>query len=135
MLSFLAGSVLECSLAHRRPVAALCMLFKIKSSSMFSLNDALPLPYVPARVTRGGLVATGTRLRLLAVYIERVTQHHRTAVPFSVKRSYSDPLSDGVGWAGFKSRAYAFMLALSATFFVTHYFLFFFFPWVGCVGL
>ena len=27
---FLAGGVLECNLAHRRSVAELCMLFKIK---------------------------------------------------------------------------------------------------------
>ena len=29
---FLAGGVLECNLAHRRSVAELCMLFKIKSN-------------------------------------------------------------------------------------------------------
>ena len=34
---------------------------------MHSLSCALPLPYVPTRVTRGALVAQGTRLRLLAV--------------------------------------------------------------------
>ena len=36
---------------------------------------------------------------------------------------------------GFKSIANAFLLALSVFFFVSHYFLFFFLPWVGCVGL
>ena len=54
---FLAGGVLECSLAHRRSVAELCMLFKIKSNPMHPLSCALPLPYVPARVTRGALIA------------------------------------------------------------------------------
>ena len=54
---FLAGSVLECNLAHRRPVAELCILFKIKSNPMQPLSGALPLLYVPARVTRGALVA------------------------------------------------------------------------------
>ena len=54
--SFLAGGVLECNLADRRSVAVLCMLFKIKSNSMHPLSCALPLPYVPARVTRGALV-------------------------------------------------------------------------------
>ena len=29
---FIAGGVLECNLAHRRSVAELCMLFKIKSN-------------------------------------------------------------------------------------------------------
>ena len=33
------------------------MLFKITSSPMHSLSGALPLPYVPARVTGGALVA------------------------------------------------------------------------------
>ena len=55
--SSLAGGVLECNLAHRRSVAMLCMLFKIKSNPMHPLSGALPLPYVPARVTRGALVA------------------------------------------------------------------------------
>ena len=46
---FIAGGVLECNLAHRRSVAELCMLFKIKSNQMHPLSGALPLPYVPAR--------------------------------------------------------------------------------------
>ena len=44
---FLAGGVLESNLAHRESVAVLCMLFKIKSSPMHPLSDALP--HVPAR--------------------------------------------------------------------------------------
>ena len=54
---YLAGGVLDCNLAHRRSVAELCMIFKIKSNPMHPLSGALPLPYVPARVTRGALVA------------------------------------------------------------------------------
>ena len=54
---FLGGGVLEYNLAHRRSVAELCMLFKIKSNPMHPLYGALPLQYVPARVTRGALVA------------------------------------------------------------------------------
>ena len=54
---FLAGGVLECNLTYRRSVAELCMLFKIKSNPMHPLSCALPLSYVPARVTRGALVA------------------------------------------------------------------------------
>ena len=65
---FLAGGVLDCNLAHRRSVAELCILFKIKSNHMHPLSGALPLPYVSARVTRGVLVANiGTRSRLLVV--------------------------------------------------------------------
>ena len=43
---FLAGCVLDCNLAHRRSVAELCMLFKIKSNPMNLLSGALPLPYL-----------------------------------------------------------------------------------------
>ena len=54
---FQAGGVLESSLAHRRSVAELCKLFKIKSNPLYPLSDALLLPYVPARVTSGALTA------------------------------------------------------------------------------
>ena len=53
---FLVGGVLECNHVHRRSVAELCMLFKIRDL-MHPLSCALPSPYVKARVTRGVLVA------------------------------------------------------------------------------
>ena len=43
---FLTGGVSECDIAHRRSVAVLCMLYKIKCNPMHPLNDALPGPYV-----------------------------------------------------------------------------------------
>ena len=54
---FLDGDVLKCYLSYRRSVAELCMLFKTKSNPMHPLSGALPLPYVPACVTPGALVA------------------------------------------------------------------------------
>ena len=107
---FLAADVLECNLAHRRYVAELCMLFKIKSNPMHPLSGALPLSYVPARVTRGALVA---HRHSFAPPHCRTSQHRRTCVPLSVSlwNDLSDPVFDGVGLAGFKSRANAFMLA------------------------
>ena len=39
---FLTGGVLDCNLIHRRSVAVLCMLFKIKSNPMHPLSGALP---------------------------------------------------------------------------------------------
>ena len=42
---------------HRRSVAVLCIPLKIKSNPMHPLSGALPLQCVPARVTRGALVA------------------------------------------------------------------------------
>ena len=48
---FLTGGVFECDIAHRRSVAVLCMLYKIRCKAMYPLNGALPGPYVPMRVT------------------------------------------------------------------------------------
>ena len=53
---FLTGGVFEYGIAHRRSAAVLCMLYKIRCNPMHALNDALPGPYVPVRVTRGALV-------------------------------------------------------------------------------
>ena len=63
---FLAGGLLQCDLAHRRSVAVLCMLYKIRCNPMHALSGALPGPYVPVRVTRGALVAHWFSLDLLA---------------------------------------------------------------------
>ena len=54
---FLAGRVLNCDLSHRRSVAVLCMLYKIRCNPMHQLCGTLPVPYVPVRVTRGALIA------------------------------------------------------------------------------
>ena len=54
---FLTVGVFECDISHRRSVAVLCMLYKIRCNPVHHLNGALPGPYVLARVTRGALVA------------------------------------------------------------------------------
>ena len=107
---FPAGGMLGCNLAHRRSVAELCMLFKIKSNSMHPLSGALPLPYVPARVTRGALVA---HWHSFAPPLCRTSQYRRTFVRLSVSlwNDLSDPVFAGVGLAGLQSRANAFLLA------------------------
>ena len=38
---FLTGVVFECDIAHRRSVAVMCMLYKIRCNPMHPLNDAL----------------------------------------------------------------------------------------------
>ena len=107
---FLAGCVFDCNLDHRRSGAELCMLFEIKSNPMHPLNGALPLPYVLARVTRGALFV---HRHSFAPPRCRTSQYRRTFVPFSVSlwNDLSDPAFDGVGLAGFKRRANAFLLA------------------------
>ena len=44
--SFLTGGVLECDIAHRRPVAVLCMLYKFRCNPMHPLYSALPVSYL-----------------------------------------------------------------------------------------
>ena len=86
------------------------MLFKIKSNPMHPLSGALPLPYVPTRVTRGALVA---HRHSFAPRRCRTSQYRRSFVPLSVClwNDLSDPVFNGVGLVGFKSRANAFLLA------------------------
>ena len=63
---FLTGGVFECDIAHRRSVAVLCMLYKIRCNPMHLLNDALPGPYVQVRVTRCAWSHIGILMRHLA---------------------------------------------------------------------
>ena len=57
------------------------MLFNINSNLMLPLSCALPLPYVPARVTRGALVA---HRHSFEPPRSRTSQYRRTFVPLSV---------------------------------------------------
>ena len=106
---FLTGGVFECDISHRRSVAVLCMLYKIRFNPMHSLNGALPGPCVPARVTRSALVAhryTHAPPRC------RTLQYSRTFILFSVSlwNDLANPVFDSVGLASFKSRANASFL-------------------------
>ena len=92
---FLTGGVIECDISSRRSVAVLCMLYKIRCNPMYPLDDALPGPYVPVRVTRGALVAhryTYPPPRC------RTSQYYRTFVLFAVSlwNDLADPVFDGV---------------------------------------
>ena len=132
---FIAGGVLESNLSHRRSVSVLCMLFQIKSNPMHPVSGALPLPYVPARITRGALVA---HRHSFAPPLCRTSQYPKIFVHLSVSL-------DGVilmilcfmVWEGRALRAepipscWPNLLFL----FVFHNFLFFFLPRIGCVGL
>ena len=71
---------------------------------MHPLSAALPLPYVPARVTRGALVAHKNSFVPPRC---RTSQYCRTFVHLSVFlwNDLSDPVFDGVGPVGFKNRA------------------------------
>ena len=106
----LTGGVFECDISHRRSVAVLCMLYKIRCNPMHPLNDPLPETYVPVRVTRGALVAH----RYSYVPPRCSTSQHRIIFVLflvSLWNDLADPVFDGVGLAGFKSNANAFLLA------------------------
>ena len=107
---FLTGGVFECDISHRRSMAVLCMLYKIRCNPVHPLNGALPGPYVPVRVTRGALVA---HWYTYATPRCRTLQYSRTFIDFSVSlwNDLANTVFDGVGLAGFKSRANASLLA------------------------
>ena len=94
------------------------MLFKIKSNPRHPLSGGLPLPHVPARVTRGAL---GAHRHSFMPPRCRTSQYRRTFVPLSVSlwNDLSDPVFDGVGLEGFKSRANTFLLVWSALSFLS----------------
>ena len=75
---FLTGGVFECGIAHRRSVAVLCMLYRIRCITVHPPNGALPGPYVPGRVARGALVA---HRHTYAPPRCRTSQYRRTFVP------------------------------------------------------
>ena len=126
---------MECNHAHRRPVSVLCLLLKIKSNPMHPLRGAFLLPYVPARVTRGALPSVAHRHWYVPPRC-RTSQHCGSFMPISESlwNNLGDLVFDGVGFMGFKCRANAFLLALSAHHFVSYYFLFFFLPWLVVWG-
>ena len=71
------------------------MICKIKSNPMHPLIGALPLPYVPARITRGAFVAHRHSFDPPRC---RTSQYRRTFVSFSVSlwNDLTDPVFDGV---------------------------------------
>ena len=108
---FLAGGVLEWNLSHRRSVAELCMLFKIKSNPMHPLSCALPLACCFGCSCRHSFAPPCCR----------TSQYRRTFVALSVSlwNDLNYHVFDGVELAGFKSTANAFLLAWSALSFLT----------------
>ena len=101
---FLTGGVFVCDIAHRRSVSVLCMLYEIRCIPVHPLNGALPGEYVLVRVTRSALVA---HRYSYATPRYRTSQYHKTFIPLSVSlwNDLANPVFDGVGLAGFKSRA------------------------------
>ena len=119
---FLAGGVLHCDLSHRRSVAVLCMLYKIRCNPVHPLNGAplcgaLPVPYVPVRVTRGALIA---HRYSFAPPRCRTSQYRRTFILLSVCL-----------WNDLEQVQCFFVGLVALCFFVFNYFPFIFFSSIG----
>ena len=73
---------------------------------MHQPNGALPGPHVPVRVRRGALITHRLLMRCKA------SEYSRTFIPLSVFlwNDLADLVFDGVGLAGFKCGAKAFLL-------------------------
>ena len=86
------------------------MLYKIRCNPKHPLGGALPVPYVPVRVTLGALIA---HRYTFAPPRCRTSQYYMTFISLSVSlwNDLVDPVFDGVGLAGFKSRSNTFFLA------------------------
>ena len=107
---FLTGGVFECNIVHRRSMAVLCMLYKIRCYLVHPLNAALPVPYVQVRVIRGALVA---HRYTYAPPRSRTSQYRMTFILLSVSRwdDLADPVFDGEGWRVSRAEPMFFLLA------------------------
>ena len=79
---------------------------------MHPIYGALPVPYVPGRVTRGALVSISHRYSY-APPLCRTSQYRGTFIPLSESlwNGLADPVFDFMGLASFKSRVDTFLLA------------------------
>ena len=110
--SFLTVSAFECDLAHRRSVAVLCMLYKIRWNPIHLLHGALPVPYVPVRVKRFAVIAHRYTFGLLAAGPRSTALLIFPCWYFCESCWYlGGAVFDGVGLAGFKSKVNDFLSA------------------------
>ena len=105
--SLLTRGALEYIIAQRPSVTVLCMLYKIMSKLVLPLYGALSVPYVSVPVTRSILVAHWYTYEPPCC---KTSQYHMTFIPLAVSlwKGHGGHVFDGVGLAGFKSRAEAF---------------------------
>ena len=92
----------------------LCMLYKIRCNPMHPLNDALPGPYVPVRVTPGALFA---HQYTYAPPCCSTSQYRRTFVSLSVSlwNDLADPVFDGVGIPRVQEQGQCVFIGLSCS--------------------
>ena len=112
---FLTGGVFECDIAHRRSVAVLCMLYKIRCNPMHPLTAALNRPYVPVRgYTR---CAGHTSVYLCAVSLQNLAVPHDFYSHLSVLLGSSCwPRIRRCGSGGIQEQGQCFFIVLRCSF-------------------
>ena len=75
--SFLCLGAIRCDLGHRRDVASLTMFYKIRANGDHPVNQWIPPPFVPSRLTSGAVAAHGQSVTLLQA---RTSQFARTFI-------------------------------------------------------
>ena len=70
---FLTGGVFECDISHRRSVAVLCMLYKIRCNPVHPLNGALPEVVAVGQNLRS--ISSQAGLQLLNVLVTLTLSH------------------------------------------------------------
>ena len=103
---FLIGGVFQCDIAHRRSVAVLCIRC-IRSG--VTQCTRLMMRYLDHMCTQ----CPASHRYTYAPPRCRTSQYRKTFVPLSASlwNDLANPVFDGVGLAGFKSRANAILLA------------------------
>ena len=128
---FIAGGVLNCDLSPRRSMVVLCMLYKIRCNPKHPLCGALPVPYVPVRVTSGALIAHRYTFQPPRC---RTSQYYMTFIPLSVSlwNDMVDAVFDGVDWRVSRAGPMPFCWPRTSPLFVFNYFPFILFSSKGC---
>ena len=105
----LSNGLVQCNLQHRRNVAALCMLYKVRANSAHPLNSRLPPPYVPPRALRHH--ARHHAHQLSSVH-SRTSQYQRTFVPHTTRlwNSLGQDVAFEEGLQKFKTTAHRSLL-------------------------
>ena len=131
---FSTGGVFECDITHRRSAAGLCMMYRIRYNSMHRLWCFNWAVCAGACYTR---CCDGTSVYICASWLQNIAVlKDFYSLSLSLSNDLGDPLFDGEGLAGFKSRADAFLFALLLALFLSPAV----FPfasliqWVGIVG-
>ena len=107
---FLTGGVFENDIAHHRQVAVLCMLYNIRYNPVHPLNGALPGKICSSA---GYTRCSGRKSVHLCTASLQNLAVQQDFIPISVSlwNDLANPVFDGVGLAGFKSRTNASLLA------------------------